>query len=190
MDACFVMIIKENKRSSNDLCLIVGPSGCGKSSLLKFFSNIEGVATVSLDYDIGKLIEAEHGLSLSEFIRANGSDEFCKLGISHLNKKSLAISCLCVVDVGAGFLNSELIYSALRTYRCVTIWASPEEAYKRFMTKKLTTTLQGMSFNKFAELEFSENKNTIYNSSDLLVDTTEMSLEDTFLVVKEFVLDN
>ena len=173
--------------NSHNFILIIGPSGCGKTSLIKHLSLIDGISTISLDEDLSQLIKREFNLSIYDFISRNGSDVFCRLAIKYLENQHALLKNICVVDVGAGFLESDSVFELLRMYSSITLWVNPNESYRRFMTKNLPEKFKNRDLGEYVNTEFSERRERIYKSTSIFCDTTNMSTEETFVMLRDCI---
>lgn len=180
-----------DRLSAPQVIFIVGPSGIGKSAVLRQFMVNAGTRfkPVSLD-DIAAeegraagLIQDQDAFSLMMKVKTDG---LFMIGITSLFRRLGAASGgeIYLVDVGAAFQNRIMLASLSFLYPVIGIIASEEAAFERFCKYRPTDelgVLQGatVSLDRHKLLEYSEVRRKIYASATHLIDTTNLSLDET-----------
>lgn len=165
---------------------LIGMRGAGKSTLGSMLAKAMGKRFVELD----KEIEKDTGMPLGEIFSLYGQSGFRAIERRTL-ERVLNENEGAVISVGGGVVSEEETFDFLLSH-CYTVWikARPEEHMSRVMAQG---DLRPMASNNQAMEDLRrilEAREPLYRKADLLLDTSAISVEESFVKLKAALQEN
>jgi shikimate kinase len=160
------------------IVLVIGPSGVGKSTLVGL------VKVLFTDFEFCHLDDEaadyahRNGLISHpdvQMIVAFGWERFLEIGKESLNELAASTSRHLVVDVGAGFLQTNAFIPLLQQFPSICISGSKEAAHQRCSLRKN----ERRDFAEYCSIEFSKSRLTMYGLCHHTIDTTHLTEEQS-----------
>jgi len=165
---------------------LIGVRGAGKSTLGSLLAKEMGNRFVELDSEI----ERETGMPLGEIFSLYGQSGFRAIEKRTL-EKVLKENERAVISVGGGVVSEKETFEFLLSH-CYTVWikAAPEEHMSRVMAQG---DFRPMAANNQAMEDLRrilEAREPLYRKADLLLDTSGVSVEESFAKLKTALREN
>jgi len=162
---------------------LIGLRGAGKTSLGKKLAHELRAPFIELDQEI----EREIGLPLSELFTFYGQSEYRRLerrSLEHVLKEHDRV----VIAVGGGVVSEEDSFQLLLT-QCQTIWlkATPDEHMARVIAQGDLRPMAGNSRAMEDLKRILAAREPLYRKADVIVDTSGLSIEESFLALRQAV---
>ncbi|HUE56495.1 MAG TPA: helix-turn-helix transcriptional regulator [Candidatus Udaeobacter sp.] len=165
---------------------MIGLRGAGKSTLGCRWSEEANLPFVELDREI----EKDTGMPLSEIFSLYGQS-----GYRAIEKRTLE-RVLCendrlVVSVGGGVVSEKETFDYLLSH-CYTVWikAQPEEHMSRVMAQGDFRAIKGNNQAMDDLRRILEAREPLYRKADMCLDTSGLSIEESFARLKAAVQEN
>jgi XRE family aerobic/anaerobic benzoate catabolism transcriptional regulator len=165
---------------------MIGLRGAGKSTLGSRWSEEANLPFVELDREI----EKDTGMPLSEIFSLYGQS-----GYRAIEKRTLE-RVLCendrlVVSVGGGVVSEKETFDYLLSH-CYTVWikAQPEEHMSRVMAQGDFRAIKGNNQAMDDLRRILEAREPLYRKADMCLDTSGLSIEESFARLKAAVQEN
>jgi XRE family transcriptional regulator, aerobic/anaerobic benzoate catabolism transcriptional regulator len=165
---------------------MIGLRGAGKSTLGSTWSQEANLPFVELDREI----EKDTGMPLSEIFSLYGQS-----GYRAIEKRTLE-RVLCendrlVVSVGGGVVSEKETFDYLLSH-CYTVWikAQPEEHMSRVMAQGDFRAIKGNNQAMDDLRRILEAREPLYRRADMCLDTSGLSIEESFARLKAAVQEN
>jgi XRE family aerobic/anaerobic benzoate catabolism transcriptional regulator len=159
---------------------LIGMRGAGKSTLGSMLAKEMGTRFVELDSEI----EKDTGMPLGEIFSLYGQSGFRAIEKRTL-ERVLKVNERAVISVGGGVVSEKETFDLLLSH-CYTVWikAHPEEHMSRVIAQG---DFRPMAANNQAMEDLRtilEAREPLYRKADLLLDTSGVSVEESFTKLK------
>ncbi|MEB8432606.1 helix-turn-helix transcriptional regulator [Cocleimonas sp. KMM 6892] len=177
------MLNSNNNSSKNTLCIaLIGLRGAGKSTLGKMLADELDFPFIDLSSEIEKLA----GCEVSEIQNLYGLNAYRRYERRAL-EEVVQIHPEAVIGTPGGLVSEPDTYNFLLTH-CTTVWlqAKPEDHMNRVIEQGDMRPMAGNQKQAMEDLkQILASRKDFYSKSQITIDTSSQSLEETFKLLKD-----